>query len=225
MVDVWSKINTFTKFSEALNLYLSDYYVNLVGVLYKLLIFILIQLTLLAIWLYLLKNKGIKVDWKLILTYFIFGSWFGMAGELFLNKIIEWTFGMPLWEYRVLPIHNGATSSFGPVMWGIATVYVCFHKNYQLYPLKIKNPLILILLEAGYLLVLELIFNFVAFFLFNDYFFYYFVPDLWHWSSFTALPFWWIAYKVAVKYSSVLYDELKLNIVIAAMLIVVLLAY
>lgn len=192
---------------------------------YKLFIFIIIQLFPLAIWLYLLKRKGIKVDWKLIFTYFVFGSWFGMAGELFLNKIIEWFFGMPIWEYRVLPIHNGVTSSFGPVMWGIATVYVCFHKNYQLYPLKIKNPITLFLLESGYLLVLELVFNFVGFFLFNDYFFYYFVADLWHWSSLTTMPFWWIAYKVAVKYSSVFYNEQKLNIVIAVTLIVALLAY
>lgn len=192
---------------------------------FKILIFIVIQFIPLVVWYYLLKNKDVKVDWRLIVSYFIFGSWFGMVGELFLYKIIEWLFHMPIWEYRTLPIHGGITSSLGPVMWGVAAIYVCFHKNYQLVPVKTKNPIALFILESGFLLVLELIFNFVAFGLFNDYFFYYFVPDLWHWSSFTNMPFWWMGYKIMVKYANVLYKEEKLNLTMAIILIVVVLAY
>lgn len=191
----------------------------------KLIIFTIIQLIPLFVWFHLLKRKGISVDFRLILSYFIFGSWFGMAGELFLYKIIEWIFHMPIWEYKLFPIHNGVTSSLGPIMWGNAAVYVCFHKNYQILPVKTKNKLMLFVLEAGYLLVLELIFNFIAFFLFNNYFFYYFVPDLNHWSSFTNMPLWWAGYKVIAKFSKIMYKEEKVNICIAITMIVVLFAY
>ncbi len=192
---------------------------------FKVFIFIIIQFVPLIVWFYLLKRKNIQVDWRLILSYFAFGSWFGMMGELFLYKIIEWIFHMPIWEYRTFPVHNGITSSFGPIMWGNAAIYICFHKNYQLFPLKKKNPIKSFLFESGFLLVIEMIFNFVAYFLFNDYFFYYFVPDLWHWSSFTNLPFWWAGYKFIVKFSSLFYKEEKLNISIAILIIVVLFAY
>lgn len=191
----------------------------------KVSIFIIIQLIPLVVWYFLLKKKGVNADLRLLLSAFIFGSWFGMMGELFLYKIIEWIFQKPIWEYRILPVHNGITSSLGPGMWGIAAVYICFHKNYQLFPLKTKNPVKLFLLESGYLLVLELIFNFVAYGLFNDYYFYYFVPDLWHWSSFTNMPFWWMGYKAVAKYSSVLHKEEKLNISLAIVILVVLFAY
>ena len=192
---------------------------------YKIFIFIIIQFIPLIGWFYLLKKKEIKVDWRLVLSYFLFGSWFGMMGELFLFKIIDLVFHMPIWEYRTLPVHNGITSSLGPIMWGIAAIYVCFHKNYQLVSINTKNPIILFILESGFLLVLELIFNFVAFGLFHDYFFYYFVPDLWHWSSFTNMPFWWMGYKLMVKYAAVLYKEEKLNISLAIVIITVLFSY
>ena len=43
---------------------------------YKVLIFIVIQFIPLIVWFYLLKKKEVKVDWRLIASYFIFGSWF-----------------------------------------------------------------------------------------------------------------------------------------------------
>lgn len=192
----------------------------------KILIFTILQYFPLVIWCKLLKKREIEIDWRLIFSYFIFGSWFGMFGELFLFKFIELIFSEPIWEYRTLPIHNGITSSYGPIMWGNAAVYICFHKNYQLKKSNLKkNLLVSFALESGYLLLLELIFNFVAFALFNEYFFYYFVPDLGHWTSLTNLPFWWVGYQIIVKYSKVLHKEEKLNLAIATMLIIIAFTY
>lgn len=193
--------------------------------LHKILPFLVIQLIPLVVWVYLLKKKGISIDWRLVISYFIFGSWFGMMGELFLFQVIDWIFHTPIWEYRVLPIHNGITSSFGPIMWGLASVYICFHSKYSLLTSKSKNLATSILLESGFLLVLELCFNFIAYAIFKDYFFYYFVPDLWHWSSLTNLPFWWVGYQFMVKASTVLYKEEKLNFCLAVFIIIVIFAY
>ena len=191
----------------------------------KIILFTLIQFVPIYFWVILLRRKQIKVDWRLVISYFIIGSWFGMFGELFLYKLIDWVFHFQIWEYRTLPIHNGVTSSFGVIMWGNAAIYVCFHKHYQLYFVKKRNILMSFILESGYLLILELIFNFTAYGIFNEYFFYYFVPDLMHWSSFTNMPFWWAGYQIMVKYAKVMYRQEKLNLAIAFMMIVIAFAY
>lgn len=191
---------------------------------FKLVIFTIAQYIPLFIWHQRLKKKQVNVDWRLVLSYFIFGSWFGMFGELFLFKFIDLIFHAPIWEYRTLPIHKGITSSYGPIMWGMAAVYICFHKNYQLNPKK-RSLLASFVLESSFLLILELLFNFLAYFMFNEYFFYYFVPDLLHWSSFTNMPFWWVGYQIMVKYAKVMYKQEKLNLAIAIMMVIIAFAY
>ena len=172
-------------------------------------------------WTYYATKKGQQIDYRLMLSYFIFGSWFGMYGELFLFKIIDLIFHSPIWEYRTMPIHNKITSSFGPIMWGFSAVYIYLHKNHSFYTINEKNKLVSFLHEAGYLLVLELLYNFIAYGIFNDYFFYYHVPDLWHWTSFTNMPFWWVGYKMIVKYGEAMNRKEKLNGAIAVVLLVV----
>jgi hypothetical protein len=90
---------------------------------------------------------------------------------------------------------------------------------------KKRNVLVDFALEAGFLLVLEILFNLTAYAIFNNYYFYYFVPDLFHWSSFSNMPFWWVGYKMMVKYAQIMYKQEKLNIGLAIMMIVVAFAY
>lgn len=191
----------------------------------KLLLFTFIQFIPLYIWFVLLKKKDIKVDFRLIVSYFLFGSWFGMYGELFLFKFIDLLFHAPIWEYRLLPIHNGITSSFGPIMWGNAAIYICFHKNYPLKPSLNAGLLRTFALESLFLLVLETVFNVIAILIFNDYYFYYFVPDLFHLTSLTNLPFWWVGYQLVVKYGNVMYRQEKLSLTLAIMMIVIAFTY
>lgn len=191
---------------------------------YKLILFTLAQLLPLYLWVGLLKRKQIQIDWRLVVSYFIFGSWFGMFGELFIFKFIDWIFHAPIWEYRTLPIHHGITSSYGPLMWGLAAVYVCFHKNYQPNP-KQRGFVMSFILESSFLLILELLYNFLAYIFFGDYFFYYFVPDLFHWSSFSNMPFWWIGYQMMVKYARVMHKQEKVNLAVAVMMIIIAFAY
>lgn len=196
-----------------------------IDLIFKIIVFTVLFLTPLFIWFKMLKNRNVTVDVRLILSYFIFGSWFGMLGELFIAKLVGWAFDTVIWEYRTLPIHDGTTSSYGPIMWGITAIYICFFKNYQLITFENKSRLMSFIFESFFLLVVELFFNFLAFGIFNNYFFYYFFPDLMHWSSFAALPFWFCGYQVIVKYSETMYKEEKLNLIIAIMLIIITFAY
>lgn len=188
---------------------------------FKVVLFTSIILLVLVGWIVLLQKKGHKIDYRLMVSYFIFGSWFGMYGELFLFRLIDLIFHAPIWEYRTLPIHNKITSSYGPVMWGLSAVFIYLHHKHSGSFFSQKNKFLAFVHEAGYLLVLELLFNLLAYAIFNDYFFYYFVPDLWHWTSFTNMPFWWIGYKMIVKYGAVMSRKEKLNIAIAIVLLVV----
>lgn len=190
------------------------------GFLLKLLFFTLLQYIPLYIWSLSLKRKQIDLNWNLIISYFIFGSWFGIFGEFFIFKIINLFFDMPIWEYRILPIPSKIVSYYGPIMWGNAAVYICFHKQYHFLNIESEHSFLKnFVIPSGFLLFLELMFNLLAYAIFNNYFFYYFVPDLGHWTSVTNLPFWWLGYRAINKYCFIMQNENKLNFVLALMFI------
>lgn len=184
----------------------------------------IISLPVIIYWIF-IKNK-IKVDKKLLLSYFLFGSWFGMCGEVFLDTVINKILNVPvpLWEYRILPIHDKATSSYGPIMWGIAAVCVCFFQHYNLKETSLRKlqGWKLFFIEAGFLMIAELYFDISGYFLFNEYFFYYFSPEFFHFSALVNIPFWWCGYKIIVKASDVLESHWKLNFTIALLMVIIL---
>ncbi len=189
----------------------------------KLILFtLIISLPCLSYWLFI--RKKLAVDYQLVLSYFIFGSWFGMCGEVFLDTVINQLFQLPipLWEYRILPIHRASTSSYGPIMWGIASVCVCFFHHYTPQKnSKKRSKIALFLIESGFLMIAELYFDISGYFLFNEYFFYYFSPEFFHFSALVNVPFWWCGYKLIVKAGVLLKDELKFNSLLALLMIVI----
>ncbi len=172
---------------------------------------------------FLIRKRKLKIDWRLALSYFILGTWFGIACEVFGDKIAD-LFQLNIWEYRVLPIHNGASSLYGPLLWSMMGLYIYVYQSFIGPSFKSKSKLVKFLAESGYLLILEFIFNLIGYLIFNGYFFYYFAPDLYHFSSFVVLPLWWGYYQVIVRLSSVFYKQEKLNIILAAVMLVILLS-
>lgn len=184
---------------------------------------VIISVPVIIYWLYI--RQKMKIDYRRLLSYFLFGSWFGMCGEIFLdtfvNKILQ--VPIPLWEYRILPIHNATTSWYGPIMWGIAAVCVCFYEHYSRKKVTKFGKLGAILSEAGFLMIAELYFDISGYFLFHEYFFYYFSPEFLHFSALVNVPFWWCGYKMVVKASDALYKKEKLTIPLAIMMIIIVL--
>src|SRR5690606_5823123 len=161
---------------------------------------------------------------KLVLSYFIFGSWFGMCGEVWLDTVINQLLKapIPLWEYRILPIHRASASSYGPIMWGMAAVCVCFFHNYTPQKdRKKRSKFAMFLIESGFLMVAELYFDISGYFIFDEYFFYYFSPEFFHFSALVNVPFWWCGYKMMVKAGKVFRNELKFNLLLAFVMILV----
>lgn len=181
---------------------------------------VIITAPLLVYWLFIRKTT--EIDYRLILSYFLFGSWFGMCGEVFIDTLINkfLQVPVPLWEYRILPIHNKITSSYGPVMWGIAAVYVCFFQHYSSKK-KLKNKFAIFLAESSFLMFAELFFDISGYFLFNEYFFYYYSPEFLHFSALVNIPMWWCGYKLMVKAGDAFNRNEKASVPIAVMMVII----
>ncbi len=188
----------------------------------KLFIFTIIIAAPGLIYWYFAKNK-FDIDKRKLLSYFLFGSWFGMCGEVFIdtaiNKILQ--IPIPLWEYRILPIHDKITSSYGPIMWGFAAMFICLYENYSVKAKANLKPLAAFFAESLFLIFAELYFCIIGYFLFDEYFFYYFSPEFMHFSALVNIPLWWCGYKLVVKASEVLYKQEKLNATLAFVMIVI----
>ena len=190
----------------------------------KLLIFTVIIAAPGLIYWYFSKDKY-DIDKRKLISYFLFGSWFGMCGEVFIDTVINKILHVPvpLWEYRILPIHDKITSSYGPIMWGFAAVCICLYENYSVKTKANMKPVAAFFAESGFLIIAELYFCIAGYFLFDEYFFYYFSPEFLHFSALVNIPLWWCGYKLVVKASEVLYKQEKLNATLAFVMIVIVL--
>lgn len=190
----------------------------------KLLIFTVIIAAPGLIYWYFSKDKY-DIDKRKLLSYFLFGSWFGMCGEVFIDTVINKILNVPvpLWEYRILPIHDKITSSYGPIMWGFAAVCICLYENYSVKTKANMKSVAAFFAESGFLIIAELYFCITGYFVFDEYFFYYFSPEFLHFSALVNIPLWWCGYKLVVKASEVLYKQEKLNATLAFVMIVIVL--
>lgn len=130
-----------------------------------------------------------KVEPKLAVLYVSSLAMLGVFGEVLVGNIYKALFDKPLWLYHVLPIHDGFTSYYAPIIWGI----LGFHLYLLHGTLRTKNKVsgnTLALMFAGETLIIELLGNSSFKFVFNDYIFYYLPPDLWHYTSVQTLPFY-----------------------------------
>lgn len=152
----------------------------------------------------------------------MFGSWFGMCGEVFIdvfvNKVLQ--LPIPLWEYRIMPIHNAMTSSYGPIMWGVAAIGICMYEHYSPKKRMKVNRLTGFLIESWFLMLSELFFDITAYLYLDEYFFYYYSPEFLHFSAFVNIPMWWCGYKMMVKGGDALDKKEKISIPLAVMMVV-----
>jgi hypothetical protein len=93
-------------------------------------------------------------------------------------------------KYHVLPIKNGYISLVGPILWGLFGVHLYF-QNMALDKFYRKMKMWQKALATGVdAMIVETLINFLAIGILGDFFFYYFPPDLWHFTSFINLPLW-----------------------------------
>jgi hypothetical protein len=122
----------------------------------------------------------------------------GVFGEVLLDSLYTAVFGTPLWQYRVLPIHNAYTSYYSLVIWGMYGFYLyLLHDSLNgRFADSVGLLAVFISVEA---IALELLLNLSHLIIFKQYIFYYLPSGLWHLSAFQVIPFYFIAGIVIAK--------------------------
>jgi hypothetical protein len=167
-----------------------------------------VKLTLLfsvtAIIIYLINctvgRRWLKPKFSKMVVWFFGVGMIGVFSEVLLNTIITALFGHPLWEYRVLPIKHGYISLVGPILWGLFGIHLCLQnialeKFYRRRKLWQKS-----LIMGADAMIMETIINALSIAILGKFFFYYFPPDLGHFTSLINLPLWAIGGVIIYKF-------------------------
>jgi hypothetical protein len=142
--------------------------------------------------------KRLKViDFKIALLYISTVVLSGTFGEVFINSIYNFLFNVPLWEYKLFPIHNAYTSYYSMFIWSMYGFYLyLLHDNLKSNNYPVRTLAVIVSIEA---IILEFLFNLSHLFIFKDYIFYYLPSDIWHLTSLQAIPFYFLAGFVIIK--------------------------
>lgn len=117
-------------------------------------------------------------------------SVFGPFGEILVGTLYFNVFGVPLWQYRILPVHAAYTSMLAPLVWGVGGLVTFF-----IHECVLKNKystLIHAVLITVELLIVEFIINGLYLLITDGYIFYYFPGDLRHIVSLQTLPIYFM---------------------------------
>lgn len=173
-----------------------------------------------------LYNCLIARSWKRInvreaLTAVAATAFIGVYGEVFLDTIYHALVGTPLWRYNILPIHNGYTSAFAPVIWGMLGFHIyLFHGTLRRWRPTIRRRSIALIFSIEALL-LEAALTLSAFVFFGQLMYYYYPSDLWHVTTLQNIPFYFICGIVLVKTLSIAKQHPRYFTQIALFLLVV----
>lgn len=140
-----------------------------------------------------------RIEWRQAFLYFTTVGMIGVFGEIFLDSVYNHFVGNPLWHYNILPIHNGYTSAYAPIIWGIYGfhLYLLHGTLKSRWSLTRTRHLALILsLEA---LLLEALLTLSAVPILGQLMYYYYPSDLWHVTSIQNIPFYFICGAVIAK--------------------------
>lgn len=165
------------------------------------------------------KFKGIDLGTALL--YVTSVALVGVFGEVLLDSLYQFALGSPLWQYRILPIHNAYTSYYSPVIWGMYGFYLyLMHDSLCEYCAhSIGSLAVFISIEA---IALELLLNLSYLVIFNQYIFYYLPDGLWHMSAFQVIPFYFIAGLVIARFLNGFKSDMRFFIFVNLVLISVL---
>ena len=138
-----------------------------------------------------LKRRLIKIDIKIALCYITTVMIIGVSAEIFVDSLYKLFFGVPLWLYRIMPIHHGYTSYYSLFIWGLYGFHLyLLHRSFGRKIHSIWKLSAFIAIEA---IILEALFNIMSLTFLGTYTFYYLPSDLWHLTTVQALPVYSLA--------------------------------
>ncbi len=143
----------------------------------------------------LIARRIIKINIKKLLYYMGLAFPFCLILEVGFGHLHHLLFNEYLWQYRVLPVHDGLTSLLNFAIWPLYGLhfylYDILEKSWKLPPFWKNTAYILKLALSGPLL--EFLLNMVCQLTFNRYYFYYYPDDLFHYTSIQVIPYYFVA--------------------------------
>ncbi len=133
-----------------------------------------------------------KVELKQALAYMCVVATIGVFGEIFLDSVYNFFVGQPLWLYNLLPIHNGYTSAYAPIIWGIFGFHCYLFHDTLAKKWHITRTWQVALVLSFEALLLEAMLTLSAIPVFGSLMYYYTPNDLWHVTSLQNVPFYYI---------------------------------
>lgn len=139
-----------------------------------------------------IARKLVPVNWRTAVLYFVTVGMIGVFGEIFLDTVYNFFVGHPLWRYNILPIHDGYTSAYAPIIWGVYGFHIYLFHDTLRTKWSITRTRYLALILSIEALLLESALTLSAVPLLGALMYYYYPGDLWHVTSIQNMPFYFI---------------------------------
>jgi len=166
----------------------------------------------------LIARRIIKFKIKKLIYYMALAFPFCLILEVGFGNLHHYLFGEYLWEYRVMPVHDGLTSLLNFAIWPLYGLhfylYDILEKTWNLSRFWKNTSYILKLALSGPLL--EFLLNMVCQLTLDRYYFYYFPDDLLHYTSIQVIPYYFIAslaFAITMKYTDKLSWKMPLSFI------------
>ena len=113
--------------------------------------------------------------------------------EVLLGKLYYLAVGKPLWQYRVMPIHGGMTSTLNFIIWPVYGYYWYFmHQVLRAHRVRIRRTWVKGLASGFDGPLLEILANGFFLLFYGTFYFYYLPGDLRHFTSIQVVPLYMV---------------------------------
>ncbi len=154
----------------------------------------------------LVTRRWVRVDGYQLALFMAVAFLVAVVFEVGLGRLYYLATGRPLWQYRVLPVHGGMTSTLNFIIWPIYGYYWYFmHHVLQEYRVRIPCAWLKGLASGLDGPLLEILANGFFLLFYGTFYFYYLPGDLRHYTSLQVVPL----YMVMGVVLAVLIDHLE----------------
>ena len=113
--------------------------------------------------------------------------------EVSLGKLYYLFTGIPLWQYRVWPIHDGYTSAVNFIVWPVYGYYLyCLHQVLRAYRINVRPGWLKGIASGIDGPLLEILANGFFLLCYGTFYFYYLPGDLRHYTSVQVVPLYMV---------------------------------
>jgi hypothetical protein len=141
----------------------------------------------------LLTRQWVRVDVYRLALFMAVAFLVAIVFEVLLGKLYYLLVGKPLWQYRVLPIHGGLTSTLNFIIWPIYGYYWYFmHQVLHAHRVRIRSTWMKGLASGFDGPLLEILANGFFLLFYGTFYFYYLPGDLRHFTSIQVVPLYMV---------------------------------